>query len=58
MRNNEQQGIRQHVPNLYHATKNIDLSDRDVAVSNGKRAIPRRTATLDLGLRSSLTCSN
>jgi len=30
LRNNVQQGIHQHVPNLYYATENIDLSDRDI----------------------------
>lgn len=29
-RQNVQQGIRQNVPDLYEATENIDLSDRDV----------------------------
>jgi len=30
LRNNVQQGIRQHVPNPYSATDHINLSDRDI----------------------------
>ncbi len=30
LRNNVQQGIRHHVPNLYDATEHIDLSNRDI----------------------------
>lgn len=30
LRKNMNRGVRQHIPNLYDATENINLSDRDV----------------------------